>query len=126
MFVIPNRINHIKTNDGVKLRFLPGPRFLTKNKAAKVRTFPPRAFCRKPVSVMKVQAEYLTLAELAVYASVCVNTLKKWATRGMPVYKVGGVCRVKKSEFDEWFRQFRNGTESEDLDNIWDQVMEEV
>jgi hypothetical protein len=71
-------------------------------------------------------AEYLSLADLAVYASVCVNTLKKWVGCGMPTYKVGGVLRVRRSEFDAWMQQFRVGTESlDDLGSIWDQVMME-
>jgi excisionase family DNA binding protein len=70
--------------------------------------------------------EYLTLKDLAAYASVCRNTLKKWQDCGMPVYQVGGVLRVKRSEFDAWMRQFLIGTESKDLDTIFDQVLEEV
>jgi excisionase family DNA binding protein len=70
--------------------------------------------------------EYLTLKELAAYASVCVNTLKKWKGCGMPYFEVGGVLRIKRSEFDAWMRQFRSGTESTDLEAVWNQVMEEV
>ncbi len=43
----------------------------------------------------------------------------------MPVYKVGRLVRVRRSEFDAWMKQFSSGT-SQDLDTIWDQVMEEV
>jgi excisionase family DNA binding protein len=70
--------------------------------------------------------EYLTINDLAKYASVCRNTLKKWLACGMPCYKVGSCLRVKKSDFDSWMQQYRNGTESADLDAIWNQVMEEV
>jgi excisionase family DNA binding protein len=70
--------------------------------------------------------EYLNMADLAVYASVSRNTLKKWLGCGMPSYRVGGCLRVKKGEFDAWMQQYRNGTESADLDTLWDQVMEEV
>jgi excisionase family DNA binding protein len=72
------------------------------------------------------RVEYLSLADLAVYASVCVNTLKSWIARGMPHYKVGAVIRVKRTEFDAWMMQFRVGTESACLDSVWAQVMEEV
>jgi hypothetical protein len=44
----------------------------------------------------------------------------------MPVYRVGRCVRVKRSEFDQWMQQFRDGTESQDLDSIWVQVLEEV
>jgi excisionase family DNA binding protein len=70
--------------------------------------------------------EYFSLSDLAAYASVSRNTLEKWGDYGLPVYKVGGVLRVKRSEFDAWMRRFRVGTESVDLDSIWDQVLEEV
>jgi excisionase family DNA binding protein len=70
--------------------------------------------------------EYLSLTGLAVYASVSKNTLKKWLQDfNMPHYRIGRCIRVRKSEFDVWVKQFRNGT-SNDLDVIWDQVMKEV
>ena len=73
----------------------------------------------------EVYPEYLPFKDLAVYASVCVNTLKKWKSCGMPVYQVGGVLLVRKSEFDAWMRQFRKGTESTDLNSVWEEVMKE-
>ncbi len=73
-----------------------------------------------------INPEYLTLADLADYASVSENTLKKWQSCGMPYYRVGRCLRVKRGEFDAWMRQFRNGTFKPDLDAIWDQAMEEV
>jgi excisionase family DNA binding protein len=73
----------------------------------------------------QVTPEYLTLSNLEIYAGVGKKTLKKWINRGMPVYKVGRLVRVKKGEFDVWMRQFRSGT-SEDLDAILDQVLREV
>ena len=73
----------------------------------------------------EVHPEYLSFKGLANYASVCVNTLKKWEGCGMPVYQVGGVLRVKRSDFDAWMRQFRRGTESTDLNSVWEEVMEE-
>lgn len=70
--------------------------------------------------------EYLSLSGLAVYASASRNTLKKWLRDfNMPHYRIGRCIRVRKSEFDVWVKQFRNGT-SNDLDAIWDQVMKEV
>lgn len=75
---------------------------------------------------MAINSEYLSLADLTAYASVSKNTLKKWLTCGMPVYRVGRCVRVKRAEFDQWMQQFRHGTESRDLDSIWAQVLEEV
>ncbi|MGA9754339.1 MAG: excisionase family DNA-binding protein [Desulfobaccales bacterium] len=70
--------------------------------------------------------EYFSLSGLAVYASVSRNTLKKWLHDfNMPHYRIGRCIRVRRSEFDVWVKQFRNGT-STDLNAIWDQVMKEV
>jgi excisionase family DNA binding protein len=109
-----------------KLRLLPGRKYRTTDQTPRVRLIPGRSFCSRSKSAGRGQAEYLSYAELAVYASVCVNTLKKWTDLGMPVYQVGGVLRVKRTEFDAWMLQFRNGTKSTDLKTVFDQVMEEV
>jgi excisionase family DNA binding protein len=76
---------------------------------------------------MKNQAtpEYLSLTELAIYASISKNTLKVWLKNGMPYYKVNRCIRVRVDEFNGWMSRFRGGT-SNDLDAIWDQVMKEV
>lgn len=73
----------------------------------------------------QVTPEYLSLAELAINASVAKNTLKKWLRNGMPHYKVNRCIRVRVDEFNQWMSRFRGGT-SKDLDTIWDQVMKEV
>ena len=73
----------------------------------------------------QVTPEYLSLAELAIYASVSKNTLKKWLKDGMPYYQVNRCLRVRVDEFNGWMNRFRGGT-SEDLDAILDQVMKEV
>ena len=73
----------------------------------------------------QVTPEYLSLTELAIYASVGKNTLKKWLKDGMPYYKVNRCIRVRVDEFNQWMSRFRGGT-SKDLDTIWDQVMKEV
>ncbi len=71
--------------------------------------------------------EYFSLSALAVYASVSRNTLKKWLHDfNMPHYRIGRCIRVRRSEFDVWVRQFRNGTSKLDLDTLWNQVMKEV
>ena len=69
----------------------------------------------------------MTLKELEAYASVSGSTLKKWMKLGMPYYKLGCCIRVKISEFDEWFKQFRSDTKDMNhLDSVWDEVMQEV
>lgn len=73
----------------------------------------------------QVTPEYLSLTELAIYASVAKNTLKKWLNDGMPYYKVNRCIRVRVDEFNQWMSRFRVGT-SKDLDAILDQVMREV
>ncbi len=73
----------------------------------------------------QVTPEYLSLTELAIYASVGKNTLKKWLKDGMPYYKVNRCIRVRVDEFNEWMSRFRGGT-SPDLDAMLDQVMKEV
>jgi hypothetical protein len=73
----------------------------------------------------QVTPEYLSLTELAIYASVGRNTLKKWLKDGMPYYQVNRCKRVRVDEFNGWMSRFRSGT-SNDLDAIWDQVMKEV
>jgi lambda repressor-like predicted transcriptional regulator len=73
----------------------------------------------------QVTPEYLSLADLAVYASVAKNTLKVWLKNGMPYYQVNRCIRVRVDEFNEWMNRFRNGT-SQDLDAMLDQVVEEV
>lgn len=73
----------------------------------------------------QVTPEYLSLAELAIYASVGKNTLKKWLKDGMPYYQVNRCIRVRVDEFNEWMNRFRVGT-SPDLDAMLDQVIKEV
>jgi len=68
--------------------------------------------------------EYFSLSGLAIYASVSRNTLKKWLHDfNMPHYRIGRCIRVRKSEFDVWLEQFRNGTPTKNLHTIWNQVM---
>jgi len=72
-----------------------------------------------------VTPEYLSLTELAIYASVAKNTLKKWLRDGMPHYQVNRCIRVRVDEFNSWMNRFRVGT-SPDLDAMLDQVIKEV
>ncbi len=78
------------------------------------------------MSKQEIYPEYFSLKDLAVYSGVCRNTLTKWLHYGMPCYKVDRCIRVKKSEFDDWMQQYHSGTESQGLDSLWSQVLEEV
>ena len=59
------------------------------------------------------------------YQNPIVFAINYDAMYNMPHYRIGRCMRVRKSEFDVWVTQFRNGT-SNDLDAIWDQVMKEA
>jgi len=74
----------------------------------------------------EIVLEYLSLKQLSAYSGVSRNTLTKWLGYGMPCYRVDRCIKFKKSDFDQWFRQFRIGAESQDLDTHWRQVLEEV
>ena len=50
--------------------------------------------------------EYLSLADLAIYASVGKNALKKWLEDGMPYYKVNRCLRVRVDEFKVVYVKF--------------------
>jgi excisionase family DNA binding protein len=61
---------------------------------------------------------YLDLQKLSDYASVAIPTLREHLRRGtLPHYKLRGKILVKRSEFDEWMRQFKvdQGDDLEDL-----------
>ena len=73
----------------------------------------------------QVTPEYLSLTELAIYAAVSKNTLKKWLRHGMPHFQVNRCIRVRVDEFNDWMSRFRVGT-SCNLDAMLDQVMKEV
>jgi len=73
----------------------------------------------------EIVPQYLTLAELAIYASVSKNTMKKWLKSGLPYYRVGRSIRVKVDEFNEWMNHFRVCA-SKNLDVLWNEVMKEV
>ena len=72
-----------------------------------------------------IDPEYLTMAQLEIYANASCNTLKKWVKLGMPCYQVDRKKLVRKGEFNEWMTRYRQGT-SQDLDAMLDQVMKEV
>ncbi|MGC8718857.1 MAG: helix-turn-helix domain-containing protein [Thermodesulforhabdaceae bacterium] len=68
--------------------------------------------------------EYLSIKQLAEYASVHPNTLRQWLNRGMPHYRFGKRVLVKRSEFDTWMKKFRHGTRA--LQQVLEEVLEEV
>ncbi|MCK5215157.1 MAG: helix-turn-helix domain-containing protein [Candidatus Omnitrophica bacterium] len=45
----------------------------------------------------------LTVEQVADYIQISKWTIYRWIKeKNMPVYKMGGVSRFKKSEIDEW------------------------
>lgn len=73
-------------------------------------------------------AEYMTIHQLANYASLSQSTLRKWLRSGMPYYRLGRSIRVKRSEFDEWMREsfHAGGTVRQRLAVVKAQALEEV
>ena len=57
-----------------------------------------------------VVAEYLALAELAVYAGLSVRTLRVYLAHPvfpLPCYKIGARVLVRRADYDAWALQFR-------------------
>jgi excisionase family DNA binding protein len=71
---------------------------------------------------------YVSFKGLMKYTSCSRSMLRFWIDNGMPFYRLGPRCnRVKLSEFDEWVKKFRSGTDdTSHLETAWNQVMEEV
>jgi len=74
-----------------------------------------------------MDTEYLTIKQLSQYTSLHINTLKSWMKKGMPFYRIGRSVRFKRSEFDEWVREFRaGGTTEERVGLSLDGILKEV
>lgn len=59
---------------------------------------------------VRLDDAYLPLRALAEYAGLSVRTLRGYlahAVHPMPCYRIGGKVLVRRSEFDQWARQFR-------------------
>ena len=69
--------------------------------------------------------QYFDLKGLSLYCSLSVPTLREHVRCGMPHFKVKGKILVKRSQFDEWIKQFA-ALRSEDLGKIVDGVLREV
>ena len=53
---------------------------------------------------------YLPLRALSTYAGLSVRTLRTYLAHPscpLPCYRIGGKVLVRRSEFDQWARQFR-------------------
>ena len=53
---------------------------------------------------------YLSLQALSVYSTLGVRTLRGYLShpaQPLPHYRVGGKILVKRSEFEDWVRQFK-------------------
>ena len=64
----------------------------------------------RPLDMPAVEAGYLPLRALSVYAGLSVRTLRGYLShpaRPLPHYRVGSKVLVKRSEFDAWVSGFR-------------------
>jgi len=51
---------------------------------------------------------FMTMPELAEYLSIGKWTLYRWVKeKDLPVYKMGGLNRFRKSEIDEWVMRYK-------------------
>lgn len=74
-----------------------------------------------------MEPEYLTIEQLSSYTSLHINTLKSWMKKGMPFYRIGRSVRFKRSEFDEWLKEFRaGGTPEKSFDDLKREALREV
>lgn len=72
---------------------------------------PTRSERRRPVE-HKITFEdgYLSLRDLATYSGLSVSTLRDYVNHlrpPLPHYRIGARIMVRRSEFDQWVRQFR-------------------
>jgi hypothetical protein len=63
--------------------------------------------------------EYLSLRELAIYASLSVKTLRSYLAHPrhpLPHYQLPGKILVRREDFDAWLEHFRTGEVGPDVD----------
>jgi hypothetical protein len=61
-------------------------------------------------TVVRLDDAYLPLKSLSAYSGLSVRTLRGYLTHlvhPLPCYRIGGKVLVRRSDFDEWARQFR-------------------
>ena len=61
------------------------------------------------IASARLDDAYLPLKALADYAGLSVRTLRTLLTHpvhALPCYRIGGKVLVRRSEFDQWARQF--------------------
>ena len=50
----------------------------------------------------------MLMSELVEYLKISKWTIYRWIKeKDLPVYKIGGINRYRKSEIDEWITQFK-------------------
>ena len=55
-----------------------------------------------------MEEQLILLPELIAYLKVSKWTVYRWIReKDLPVYKIGGLNRFKKSEIDEWIMKFK-------------------
>ena len=78
------------------------------------------------LDVPAVEAGYLSLRALSVYAGLSVRTLRTYLSdprRPLPHYRIGGKVLVRKPDYDAWASVFRVA-DSAGLGHVVDDVME--
>jgi excisionase family DNA binding protein len=74
-----------------------------------------------------VAREYLSMSDLSIYTGISIRTLRDWIKSGMPHYRIGRLLRVKRSEFDEWVKNFRVDEErGNKVEAIVDEVLRDM
>ena len=78
-----------------------------------------------PLELPAVEAVYLPLRDLSVYAGLSVRTLRMYLSdpiRPLLHYRIGGKILVRKSDYDAWASSFRV-VDPAGLGHIVDDVM---
>lgn len=63
-----------------------------------------RTLNQQPISALQAPAkdEWMTIKEYAKHRNVSKSTIYAWMRAGMPVFKNGGLTRIKAQEADTW------------------------
>jgi lambda repressor-like predicted transcriptional regulator len=73
--------------------------------------------------------EYLSLRELATYASLSVKTLRSYLTHPrhpLPHYRMPRKILVSVTEFEAWLKRFRVEHQGQNLNQLVNDLMDEI
>lgn len=71
---------------------------------------------------------YLSLVELSGYSSLCVRSLRshlRSRTRPLPHFRVGSKILIRKTDFDNWMKQFHVAV-SASIDDVVDELCQHL